>query len=475
MLYGFHRLWLLIRWYFVQRRTLVMPLSIPFEEDIPYVTIQLPIYNERFVAARLIDAAATLHWPRDRIEVQILDDSVDDTQWIVDNRAAYWNENGISIKILRRGNRDGFKAGALAHGVSLAFGEFIAVFDADFIPPPDFLLRTVPYFSDPDVGLIQARWGFLNVDNSWLTRIQSLLLGSHFAIEHLVRFRRGLFFNFNGTAGIWRRKAIESAGSWHSDTVTEDLDLSYRAQLAGWRFVYLDDLIVPSELPTTLSAFRQQQQRWAKGSIQTAKKILPCLFRSSLPFSMKIEATAHLLGNLGWFLGAVATLTLYPTVLYRVKIGPYQWFQIDLPLFLGGCGAILLYLFFYTRMQRPRLPLHWVLAVPLLTIGLAPSIAFFVIQGMLKRGGVFHRTPKFGVKGKDSLPSLAFLYCDGEFLIYMSVSILLFIYSLLPIFLAWQRNTWIAMPFLMLFPLSFSFVFLKELEGQKYLRTQEEP
>ena len=299
------------------------------------MTIQLPLYNERFVAARLIDASAGLQWPKNRIEIQVLDDSDDDTVQIIDERVHYWSHKGVTIHVLRRKDRSGFKAGALGYGLTKAKGEFIAVFDADFLPTPDFLLRTAPCFSDKKVGMVQARWGFLNTEHSWLTAVQSLLLGQHFSIEHFVRFRRGLFFNFNGTAGIWRRRTIEAAGGWQSDTVTEDLDLSYRAQLDGWRFVYCDDLVVPSELPVTLASFRSQQQRWAKGSIQTAKKILPRLLASRLPLQVKCEAIAHLMANFCWLLGTIVTLTLYATITWRVSIGPYQMLRLDAPLFMA--------------------------------------------------------------------------------------------------------------------------------------------
>jgi cellulose synthase/poly-beta-1,6-N-acetylglucosamine synthase-like glycosyltransferase len=280
-----HRIWLLLCWYHERRRknpagTDQLPEQRTY---FPFITVQLPVYNERFVAARLIDATAGLEWPRENFEIQVLDDSDDDTRQIVDDAARYWNQRGITIHVLRRTERSGFKAGALRYGLTKAKGELIAVFDADFLPNADFLLRSAPYFIDRKTGMVQARWGFLNAEHSWLTAVQSLLLGQHFSIEHFVRFRRGLFFNFNGTAGIWRREAIESAGGWLSDTVTEDLDLSYRAQLKGWRFVYLDDIVVPSELPVTLAAFRTQQQRWAKGSIQTAKKICRSFFHHVFP------------------------------------------------------------------------------------------------------------------------------------------------------------------------------------------------
>ncbi|PLX85916.1 MAG: glycosyl transferase family 2 [Desulfuromonas sp.] len=466
-LYGLHRLWLLA----CLRRLRRTPLSPPGAlqgDDVPRVTVQLPLYNERFVAGRLVDAAAKLDWPKDRLEIQVLDDSGDDTGQIVDERAFHWKRRGVDIRVFRRAGREGFKAGALAHGLAKTDSELVAVFDADFVPPADFLRRTVSHFSDPEVGMVQARWGFLNAGHSWLTRIQALLLGPHFRIEHQVRFRRGLFFNFNGTAGIWRRRAIEEAGGWQADTVTEDLDLSYRAQLAGWRFVYRDDVVVPSELPVTLAAFRSQQQRWAKGSVQTARKILPRILFSSQPPAVKLEAAAHLLANFGWLLGAAVTLTLYPTLLWRTGVGPYELLRLDLPLFLGATGAILLYFAHHALAQEGRKGLLWLPLLPVLTLGLAPSLALAVLQGTFRRGGVFERTPKFGLTGRGTLPGLAALYRQKA-LSYILLNGALLAYLLLPLLFAWQRETWIALPFLALFPVGFGLVlsrdFVESLQG----------
>ena len=311
-LYGIHRLWLLRCLYMPKGSDTPRPATFAEPEEFPLVTVQLPLYNERFVAQRLLDAAARLDWPRERLEIQVLDDSTDDTCSLVDARVAWWQQLGVVITVVRRSHRSGYKAGALANGLATARGEFIAVFDADFIPPPDFLHGTMPWLRDAEVGMIQTRWSFCNAAHSWFTGIQSLLLGPHFSIEHRVRYQQGWFFNFNGTAGVWRRYAIESAGGWQADTVTEDLDLSYRAQLAGWRFVYREECQVPSELPVTLAALRSQQQRWAKGSIQTARKILPRLLAARLPLAVKIEAVAHLMANLYWLLGMIVMLTLYP-------------------------------------------------------------------------------------------------------------------------------------------------------------------
>jgi cellulose synthase/poly-beta-1,6-N-acetylglucosamine synthase-like glycosyltransferase len=465
-LYGLHRGWLLICWYRERQGSAISPqVQLP-KENLPTVTAQLPIFNERFVAARLMDAAATLNWPKEKMEIQILDDSTDDTRKIIDERLDYWQRKGINMKVLRRSHREAYKAGALNNGLTQANGEYIAIFDADFVPPSDFLLRSMGCFSDQKIGMVQARWGFLNSEHSWLTRIQSLLLGPHFSIEHWVRFRRGLFFNFNGTAGIWRRCTIESAGGWQHDTVTEDLDLSYRAQLAGWRFIYLDDLEVPSELPVTMSAFRSQQQRWAKGSIQTARKILPRILTSDLPIHVKVESFAHLLGNLGWLLGAILTLTLYPVIIWRVGIGPYQLMKIDLPLFIITSCAIMFYFFSYSRFHKKCGSSLWLLLLPVLSIGMAPTFALSVLNGAVRKGGVFERTPKFGLRGKERLPILSHIY-GQQSLPYLILNIFLLVYSILPAMFAWQRGTLVALPFLVVFPLGFSMVVVKDLKELK--------
>lgn len=459
-LYGMHRIWLLAVWRRQRRRP---PLAAPpLPAILPMVTVQLPIFNERFVAERLVDAAARLDWPADRLEIQLLDDSTDDTCEIVEGRVRHWRERGIRVSHVRRPHRKGFKAGALAAGLAAARGEFIAVFDADFTPAPDFLRQTMPHFADPGVGMVQARWGFRNAEHSWLTGLQALLLGPHFAIEHQVRFSRGLFFNFNGTAGVWRRTAIEGAGGWQSDTVTEDLDLSYRAQLRGWRFVYLCHYSVPSELPVTLAAFRGQQQRWAKGSVQTARKILPLVLGERLPPEVKGEAMVHLLANFGWLLGAVVFLTLYPAVVSRVGVGPWQLLRLDLPLFLSTTAAILCYFFLFLRSEPSRGSLTRLLLLPMISIGLAPSIAVSVVRGAFSRGGFFERTPKFGIVGRASLPLQAALYRQKN-LPYLLLNMVLFCYSLLPITFAWQRGTWYAMPLFAIFPAGFLMVVIQEL------------
>lgn len=460
-LYGLHRLWLIACLYTAKKERQAAPPPFAPPEDFPWVTVQLPLYNERFVARRLVDAAARIQWPAHRLEIQVLDDSDDDTGLLVDERVAWWRQQGIGIEVVRRNNRDGYKAGALAHGLATARGEFVAIFDADFIPPVDFLHAAMPWFRDNGVGMVQTRWSFCNAEHSWFTGIQSLLLGPHFSIEHAVRYRKGLFFNFNGTAGVWRRTAIESAGGWQSDTVTEDLDLSYRAQLAGWRFVYREECRVPSELPVTLAALRSQQQRWAKGSIQTARKILPRLLRQPLPLAVKIEAMAHLTANIYWLLGMIVMLTLYPTVTWRVGIGLHQILRIDLPLFLATSGAIMGYFLVYSIRSGANNLRHLFL-LPALTIGLAPSISFSVVKGLFSKGGKFERTPKFGVQGRERMPGLAFLY-HQKHLPYIVINTLLCLYCLLPLMFAWERETWPAIPLFLLFPFGFALVVIKDI------------
>jgi len=375
----------------------------------PRVTVQLPLYNERYVASRLIDAVCRLDYPPDKLEIQVLDDSTDDTREIVAAEVARRRAEGVPIRHLHRTDRTGFKAGALAAGLEAAKGELIAVFDADFVPGPDFLRRAVPHFADPRVGprvgMVQGRWDHLNRRWSLLTRIQALMLDGHFVIEHAARNRSGCFFNFNGTAGVWRREAIESAGGWQHDTLTEDLDLSYRAQLAGWRFVYRSDLAVPSELPVDVNGFKSQQYRWARGSIQTGRKLLRRILAAPLPLRVKAEAFVHLTNNTSYLLMVVLSLLVFPAMVLRRGSPAATILAVDLPLFLAATASVLT---FYTASQIARggdwrgtlrdLP-------PLmgLGIGLAVNNAAAVVAGLARRGGTFHRTPKYALstRGED--------------------------------------------------------------------------
>ncbi len=294
--YGVHR-YEVIRTYFKHRKKATGEPPMRFAQ-LPPVTIQLPVYNERYVIERLIDEITRMEYPRELLQIQVLDDSTDDTAPFAEALVDRYRALGFPIEYHHRTNRYGFKAGALQEGLETATGEFVAIFDADFIPPPDFLTRTIHHFADPSVGVVQTRWSYLNRDYSFLTEVEAMLLDGHFILEHGARSRAGYFFNFNGTAGILRRRMIEDAGGWQHDTLTEDSDLSYRAQLKGWRFVYMPGLECPSELPVDMHGFQVQQSRWAKGLTQCARKLLPMIFRADIPRRVKAEAFMHLTPNI---------------------------------------------------------------------------------------------------------------------------------------------------------------------------------
>jgi cellulose synthase/poly-beta-1,6-N-acetylglucosamine synthase-like glycosyltransferase len=373
----------------------------PALHEWPRVTVQLPVYNERRVVERLIDSVARLDYPPDRLEIQVLDDSSDETRTWAERAAARHAARGVNIRVLHRGHRAGFKAGALAEGMRSARGEFLAVFDSDFVPERDFLRRALPHFADPRVGMVQARWGHLNRDASLLTAAEAVLLDSHFAIEHEARMRCGLFFNFNGSAGVWRRASIEAAGGWSHDTLTEDLDLSYRAQLEGWRFVYDDTIEAPAELPGDLEALKSQQRRWVRGSIQTARKILPRLLSGPLPASVKLEALVHLTNNMAYPL--LLSLLLLP-LLAVTGHGPPAiagWMQGILVVvgMLPVCASLAVGQL--ARGRRAGLA-RGVLAAVLLGIGLAFNNARAAIAGLGGPAGEWERTPKSGSGGNDS-------------------------------------------------------------------------
>jgi cellulose synthase/poly-beta-1,6-N-acetylglucosamine synthase-like glycosyltransferase len=371
----------------------------------PSVTIQLPLFNEPNVASRLIDAACAIEYDGE-LTIQVLDDSTDETTRIIDAHPLRHR-----IEHVRRESRDGFKAGALAHGMQLNDAELFAVFDADFVPHADFLKRTVPHFFAPHpagacpersrrsgrVGMVQARWTHLNRDQSLLTRVQAIFLDAHFAVESAARYFSGRFFNFNGTAGVWRREAIVDAGGWSASTLTEDLDLSYRAQLAGWKFVFLPDVEVPAELPAQLSGFQEQQHRWAKGSIQTARKLLPRIVASGVAPRVKREAFLHLTNNTAYLLTTIVALLMVPAIVIRQRLGVGWTLLIDAALFATSTSSVLL---FYIEGQRwarrPRPPLRELAAVLPVGIGISLRNASAVVEGLVHRGGYFRRTPKRG-------------------------------------------------------------------------------
>jgi cellulose synthase/poly-beta-1,6-N-acetylglucosamine synthase-like glycosyltransferase len=380
-------------------RAATLPAPAPTVSSIgaqPLVAVQIPIYNERYVAQRVIDAVARLDWPADRLEIQVLDDSDDETVELVAERVAHWGSRGIRITHVRRPGRAGYKAGALGHGLGLTHAALVAIFDADFVPPADFLRRAVPALADPRVGFVQARWGHLNESYSWLTRVQAMTIDFHFLVEQPVRISRRFFTNFTGTAGIWRRAAIEEAGGWSDATLTEDLDLSYRAQLRGWQAAYMEDLVVPQELPVSLIAYRRQQARWATGSFQCARLLLPEIFTASLPLRVKWQALIHLCSY------SVPLLVLVQVACYPLLLashGTGRAGAIALPVFVNFMSLAPLVAFSVAQHRRGR---HWwqgtaALVCQLVGAGLSVTIAGALVRAF-KRGGEFQRTPKYRIE-----------------------------------------------------------------------------
>jgi cellulose synthase/poly-beta-1,6-N-acetylglucosamine synthase-like glycosyltransferase len=455
--YSVHRLYLvrLRRRHSATRETPAAP------DRWPAVTIQLPLYNEPNVAARVIDAAAAIDY-QGALDIQVLDDSTDETCAIVDERVEFHRARGVRIERIRRGSRDGFKAGALAHGMAISGAELFAVFDADFVPPRDFLVKTVPHFNDERVGMVQARWTHLNRDESLLTRVQAIFLDAHFAVESAARYFAGRFFNFNGTAGVWRRAAIEDAGGWSARTLTEDLDLSYRAQLAGWKFVFLPEVEVAAELPAALSGFQEQQHRWAKGSIQTARKLLPRIASSSEPRSTRSEAFFHLTNNSAYLLTTIVALLIVPAIVIRQRAGVRWTFAFDAILFLASTMSVLV---FYIEGQRwaHRARPRWRELMAVLPVGIGISLrnSVAVLEGLFEQGGEFRRTPKRGAADAapwERMPRVPW----GELILAT------FFVSAAAAFVSARQ--WLSLPFLSLFLGGYLFIAVQALRERRALR-----
>ncbi|MDD5677252.1 MAG: glycosyltransferase family 2 protein [Kiritimatiellae bacterium] len=426
----------------------------------PRVTVQLPIYNEQYVVNRLLEAACALDYPRDRLEIQILDDSSDETRANAENLAAKFKSQGINIHYLHRTNRQGFKAGALKNGLVEAQGDFLAIFDADFIPPRDFLRNMMPYFSSENIGVVQARWGHLNAGYSMLTRGQAIGLDAHFVLEHGARNSSGIFINFNGTAGIWRKAAIVDAGNWQDDTLTEDMDLSYRAQLAGWKFVYVNDVVCPAEIPAEVYGLKNQQYRWAKGAIQTAKKLLPTIWRNkTIPWLLKFEATVHLTNHLVFPTLLLIALLSYPILIIEVQCPQSKLFFWVASIFTVNAFS---YPLFYIYAQREIYP-DWkrrVLFLPILMIG-ATGLSVIntkaVFSGLMGRKSAFNRTPKFNLSDLRA-SSWKGRHYRSRFNITVLVEILLIIYISLALYYAVSNLNYVAIPFILLYWLGFVFI-----------------
>ena len=396
-IYGLHRCFLIYTYYRVGRRP--QRPSAQFAH-LPRVTIQLPMFNEPEVAVRVIDAACAVDYPSDRLQIQVLDDSTDETREIARGAVERHRASGLDIEYRHRENRAGYKAGALEEGLKSATGEFVAIFDADFIPPPKIIRETIHFFTDPSVGMVQARWDHLNRGASLLTQAQAVLLDGHFMIEHTARNRTGRFMSFNGTAGIWRKSAIADAGGWQHDTLTEDLDLSYRAQLAGWQFIFRPEISAPAELPPEMNAFKAQQHRWTKGGAQTCKKLLPEVFGRAKHWWIKLEAFFHLTSCVVYVLMVLLTLLLGPALLanlIRPLNSPWQLF-IEMMLFAIGFGSAT---GFYVVSQLVLGRTWWSIlkmlpALMAVGVGIAFNNAIAAIEGFFGHTGEFVRTPKFG-------------------------------------------------------------------------------
>ena len=420
--YGAHRLYhlLVLRRRLGSRRSDAEPNDANFR---PRVTVQLPIYNEKYVVERLLVQVARLQWPRDRLQIQLVDDSTDETTCLAQRKIADLRRKGLTIEHVRREDRSGYKAGGLDHAMASATGEFIAIFDADFMPRSDFLERTIPRFRNSEVGMVQTRWSYLNRERNWLTRIQALMLDAHFAVEQIIRSGTGAFFNFNGTGGVWRRSAIEGAGGWQADTLTEDMDLSYRAQLQGWTFLYLEDTDCPSELPTTMPAFKTQQHRWAKGAIEVMKKILPPLWRSDHSLHVKVEATFHLTGNLCYvFMLLDCVFFLVPSIFIREAQGFGHWLWLDIPIIVFTSLSHGFYYLYGQHRLGENLVKRFAL-MPLVfatSIGLCVNNTRAVLEALAGQVSGFVRTPKSGdrsggnaVKALRTSTDYAALYARG--------------------------------------------------------------
>ncbi len=468
-IYGVHR-YTLCYLYFKYRKN-YNPNPIKYFEELPRVTIQLPIFNEQFVIDRLVEAVCALEYPKDKLEIQVLDDSTDETTEVAAGIVARYAALGHPIVYIHRTNRHGFKAGALDAGLNVATGEFIAIFDADFVPPPDWLMKVIHHFGEPDVGMVQTRWTHLNRDYSLLTRIEAILLDGHFILEHGARARTGDFFNFNGTAGMWRRQAISDGGGWQHDTLTEDTDLSYRSQMAGWRFKYLPEVECPSELPIEMTAFKTQQARWAKGLIQTSIKMLPRIFKSDLPRRIKIEAVYHLTANLSYPLMIIMTALLIPAMIVRFYQGWFQMLLIDFPLFTASSASIAV---FYVASQREIYPKTWkrtFLYLPFLMalgIGLTVTNSKAVIEALLGIKSAFVRTPKYRVAQKGE-KSQAAKY-RKRLKLTPWIELLIGTYFLLAIIYTFTNHNYFTAPFLILFVIGYWYTGLMSLLQGRFER-----
>ncbi|MDP9253698.1 MAG: glycosyltransferase family 2 protein [Verrucomicrobiota bacterium] len=455
--YGVHR-YFIIYLFLKNRKRAAIPAA-RFEK-LPKVTMQLPIFNEIYVVERLLKSVSELDYPGDLLQIQVLDDSTDDTREITASCVEQLRARGFNVELIHRVDRVGFKAGALAAGLESAHGDFVCILDADFVPPPDLLHRTVHFFTNPKVGMIQTRWGHLNRCYSLLTRVQAMFLDGHLLLEQTARSRSGRFFNFNGTAGLWRRSCIEEAGGWQHDTLTEDLDLSYRAQLAGWKFIFLPDVVTPAELPVDMNGFKSQQHRWTKGSIQTCKKLLPTIWRSKLPFPIKLEATGHLTSNFAYLLLACLCVLLHPST-GGPQSGWLRMLLIDVPIFLTASLSVAVFYICAQRELNPRTWMKEMLLLPCLLalgVGLSLNNARAVLEAVFNHKSDFARTPKYGIERR-SQPWRNCKYMPLKSLLPIAEMAFAAYFSYF-VWFALAHRQFLSLPFLLMFQGGFLYVSL---------------
>ena len=459
-IYAFHR-YVMVYLFQKHKNKKLKPLK-EFEE-LPRVTIQLPLYNEVNVVERLLKTVSEVEYPKDKLQIQVLDDSNDETTMVAMRLVSELKKNGFDIEYRHRDNRKGFKAGALQEGLATAKGEFIAIFDADFLPPKDFLLKSIHYFTNDKVAVVQSRWGHINSDYSILTNIQAMMLDGHFVIEHIARNRSGRFLNFNGTGGIWRKEAIYDAGGWHSNTLTEDLDLSYRCQMRGWEFIYLPDIVSYAELPADIDAFKKQQFRWTKGAIQTSKKLLISFLKADLPLKVKIEGFFHLTNSVAYLLMFLLSILMFPSMLYRFRIGWYELMYFDLPIF---CLATFSIGVFYALSVKEIYPdwkarLKYIPFLMALGYGLCVSNGRAVIEALIGVESEFVRTPKYNFD-RDKKIKMMKAYSNKK--IYASICEFAFgIYYAYAIYFCIDYGLLAAIPFLLLFAFGFWYIWVYTL------------
>ena len=432
------------------------------DKDYPIVTIQLPVYNEIYVIERLIDSVVKIKWPKEKLEIQVLDDSTDETTSIIADKVTFYNMKGYDIQHIRRNNREGYKAGALQHGISLCKGEFIAIFDADFLPTPLFLEKTIHHFLDKSLGMVQTKWNHLNPKYSLLTRLQEFALNVHFSIEQRGRNDAGCFINFNGTAGIWRKSCIVDAGGWQSDTLTEDLDLSYRAQLKGWKFIYREDVASPAELPVTMEALRTQQFRWSKGAAECARKnLFPVLTNRSLPFYLKINAFFHLM-NSSMFICMMILILLSLPLIFISNANPYLGNIIQLSNYLFISTILLGFSYFLANKRGVKYSLLGfiknLIFFPIflcIYMGIAMHISVGVIEGFIGIKSPFIRTPKFNISENNQLNKNR--YIKGVLSPLLLMELFILFYAVLGIYYSFQFSIYYMILFLLMIVLGYSY------------------